>query len=60
MLKQDKNFRLPKDVKRMMSFMSNEKASQFKKLMIQAIIIGSVNPPKEKKKGKQYLTLTEE
>jgi hypothetical protein len=60
MLKQDKNFRLPKDVKRMMSFMPNEKASQFKKLMIQAIIIGSVNPPKEKKKGKQHLTLDEE
>jgi len=53
MLKKDKNFRLPKDVKRMMGFMSPQKASDFKKLMIQGIIIGSINPPKEKKKGKE-------
>jgi hypothetical protein len=60
MLKQDKNFRLPKEVKRMMAFMPSEKASQFKKTMIQGIIIGSINPPKEKKKSRQRVVETEE
>jgi hypothetical protein len=60
MLKQDKNFRLPKEVKRMMAFMSPKKATEFKKLMIQGIIIGSINPPKEKKKGKHRVVETEE
>jgi hypothetical protein len=43
-----------------MAFMSPQKATDFKKLMIQGIIIGSINPPKEKKKGKQKVTDTEE
>jgi hypothetical protein len=53
MLKKDKNFKLPKSVKRMMGAMSKTDASEFKRLMIQAIISGSIEPPREKKKDRK-------
>jgi len=60
MLKQDKNFRLPKPVKRMMAFMPDDQASSFKKLMIRGIIAGSIEPPREKKKGKRKVKVEDE
>jgi hypothetical protein len=60
MIKKDKNFKLPKSVKRMMGAMSKTDASEFKRLMIQAIISGSIEPPREKKKDKKKVVETEE
>jgi hypothetical protein len=60
MLKLDKNFRLPKTVKRFMASMSDADASNFKKLMIKAMIDGSIEPPKEKKKGKRKVVVQDE
>jgi len=51
MLKQDKNFRLPKSVKRMMAGKLCRSPSDFKKSMIEAQIIGSIlvkSPKKDK------------
>lgn len=50
MLRQDKSFRLPKEVKRRLATMSGIDATIYRKSMIRAIILGSVEPPKEKKK----------
>lgn len=60
MIKKDKNFKLSKRIKTMLAFMPKDKASEFKKLMIEAIISGSVEPPREKKKGKRKVAETEE
>ena len=60
MLKQDKNFRLPKTTKRMMAFMEPSYATMYKKEMIRGIILGSIEPPKEKKKGKRKVKVEDE
>lgn len=52
MMKQDQNFRLPKQVKMIMASTLKEEANQFKSLMIEAIIAGSKEVPREKKKNK--------
>ena len=53
MIKRDKNFRFPKENKRVLATMFGEEATSYKKLIIGAIISGSIEPPKEKKKGKR-------
>lgn len=53
MLKKDKNFRFPKENKRILATMSREDASEYKRMIIDAMIAGSIEPPKEKKKGKR-------
>ena len=58
-MKQDHNFRLPKEVKRLLSSMTKEKSSNFKNLIIQSIISGSVEAPREKKKNRNKVTPTE-
>jgi hypothetical protein len=60
MLKKDKNFKLSKSIKRMMAAMPKEESSEFKRLMIEAIIAGSIEPPREKKKDKRKVVETEE
>lgn len=60
MIKKDKNFKLSKRIKTMLAFMSKQEASDYKKLMIEAIIAGSIEPPREKKKGKRKVAETEE
>ncbi len=60
MLKKDKNFRFPKENKRILASMSKQSASGYKKLIIDAIILGSIEPPKEKKKGKRKVKVEDE
>lgn len=60
MIKKDKNFKLSKRIKTMLAFMSKQEASDYKKLMIEAIIAGSIEPPREKKKDKRKVVETEE
>jgi hypothetical protein len=55
MLKRDKNFKLPKYVKTQMAFMPKDKASEYRNLMIEAIIKSSV-PVKSKKQQKETTT----
>ena len=52
MMKQDRNFRLPKEIKRLLATTPKEKRSELKSLMINGIILGSVEPPREKRKNK--------
>jgi hypothetical protein len=52
MMKKDRGFRLPKETKRLLAITPKEKRSQLKNLMIDAIILGSIEPPREKKKNK--------
>ena len=59
MMKQDRNFRLPKEIKRLLASMSKDEAINYKSIMIQSIILGSVEPPREKKKNKQRIITTE-
>jgi hypothetical protein len=58
-MKQDRNFRMPKEVKRLLASMPNQKSSVLKSLMIQGIILGSVETPREKKKNRNNVTQTE-
>ena len=44
----------------MMAAMPKEESSEFKRLMIEAIIAGSIEPPREKKKDKRKVVETEE
>jgi hypothetical protein len=60
MLKKDKNFRFPKENKRILAGMSRQDASAYKKMIIDAMIIGSIEPPKEKKKGKRKVKVEDE
>jgi hypothetical protein len=60
MIKKDKNFKLSKSIKRMMGAMPKEESSEFKRLMIQATISGSIEPPREKKKDKRKVIEVEE
>ena len=51
MLKRDKNFKLPKQVKTQLAFMRDPQArSDYKNAMIQAIIAGSVQVKSKKQK----------
>ena len=50
MIKRDKNFRLPKEIKTKLAFMPKDKANNYRKLMIEAIIKGSI-PIKSTKKN---------
>ena len=59
MMKKDKSFRLPKETKRLLATMSKDKRSEFKNLMIKGIILGSVEPPREKRKHKTKIVQTE-
>ena len=52
MMKKDHSFRLPKEVKRMMSSMPSADSHKYKNLMIEAIITGSKEAPREKKKNR--------
>ena len=57
MMKLDKNYRLDKTTKRMMAMMPSHKANSFKKLIIQADLIGSIQPrPKKSKEQKDNET----
>lgn len=60
MLKKDKNFRFPKENKRILAGMSRQDASAYKKMIIDAMIIGSIEPPKEKKKSKRKVKVEDE
>jgi hypothetical protein len=55
MIKRDKNFKLPKYIKTQMAFMPKDKASEYRNLMIEAIIKSSV-PVKSKKQQKETTT----
>ena len=50
MMKLDKNYRLNKTAKRIMAMMPQEKANSFKKAVIQADLIGSIQPRGKKSK----------
>jgi len=52
MIKRDKNFKLPKYIKTQMAFMPKDKASEYRNLMIEAIIKSSI-PVKSKKQQKE-------
>ena len=52
MMKKDHSFRLPKETKRIMSSMSSADSHEYKNLMIDAIITGSREAPREKKKNR--------
>ena len=59
MMKKDKSFRLPKETKRLLATMPEEKRSNFKDLMIEGIILGSIEPPREKRKHKNKIVGSE-
>lgn len=59
MMKKDKSFRLPKETKRLLATMTKEKRSEFKNLMISGIILGSIEPPREKRKNKNKVIQVE-
>ena len=59
MMKKDKSFRLPKEVKRLLATISKDRQSEFKSLMITGIILGSVEPPREKRKNKNKIVQAE-
>jgi hypothetical protein len=50
MMKLDKNYRLSKTTKRIMAMMAPEKVNAYKKAVIQADIIGSIQPRGKKSK----------
>jgi len=56
MIKRDKSFKLPKQVKVQLAFMTKEKASEYRKLMIDAIIKGSIPVKSSKKKDNNERT----
>ncbi len=59
MMKKDRSFKLPKEIKRMMASKPKEESNKLKRLMIDAIILGSVEPPREKKKHKNKNSVIE-
>lgn len=59
MMKLDQNFRLPKEVKRILASMPKDKSTNYRHLMIQGIILGSVEAPREKKKNRNRAPQTE-
>ena len=56
MLKRDKNFKLSKQIKVQLAFMPKDKASEYRKLMIEAIIKGSIPVKSSKKKDNNERT----
>ncbi len=56
MIKRDKNFKLPKQIKVQLAFMPKDKASEYRKLMIEAIIKGSIPVKSSKKKDNNERT----
>jgi hypothetical protein len=52
MMRKDHSFRLPKEVKRLLSTMPSADSHKYKNLMIEAIITGSKEVPREKKKNR--------
>jgi hypothetical protein len=52
MMKKDHNFRLPKEIKRILSSSTRTNSYEYKNLMIEAIITGSRETPREKKKNR--------
>ena len=56
MLKRDKNFKLPKQIKVQLAFMPKDKASEYRRLMIEAIIKGSIPVKSSKKKDNNERT----
>jgi len=59
MMKKDHNFRLPKEVKCFLSSMDKDESKKYKNLMIEGIISGSVESPREKRKNKNKTPQTE-
>ena len=56
MIKRDKNFKLPKQIKVQLAFMPKDKASEYRRLMIEAIIKGSIPVKSSKKKDNNERT----
>jgi hypothetical protein len=56
MIKRDKNFKLPKQIKVQLAFMPKDKANEYRKLMIDAIIKGSILVKSLKKKDNNERT----
>ena len=59
MMKKDRSFRLPKETKRLLATIPKDRRSEFKSLMINGIILGSVEPPREKRKNKNKVVQVE-
>jgi len=59
MMKKDKSFRLPKETKRLLATIPKDRRSEFKSLMINGIILGSVEFPREKRKNKNKVVQVE-
>jgi hypothetical protein len=57
MMRRDQSFRLPKEIKRILSSSTNANSNELKNLMIEAIITGSKEAPREKKKNKHKLVV---
>ena len=57
MMRRDQSFRLPKEVKRLLSSNTSANPHEYKNLMIEAIISGSKEAPREKKKNKHKLVV---
>lgn len=53
MIRRDKNFRLSKQIKRLLAGMSGQKKSDFKNAMIEATILGSVLIKNKKDKNEK-------
>lgn len=60
MIKRDKNYRLPKTVKRMMAGKLCKNPNQFKNSMIEGQIIGSIFVKQSKKKSDNKVVAEEE
>ena len=56
MIKRDKNFKLPKQIKTQLAFIPKDKASEYRRLMIEAIIKGSIPVKSSKKKDNNERT----
>lgn len=59
MMKKDRSFRLPKETKRLLATIPKDRRSEFKNLMISGIILGSIEPPREKRKNKNKVVQVE-
>jgi hypothetical protein len=57
MMRKDHSFRMPKEVKRILSSMPSTESYNYKNLMIEAIITGSREAPREKKKNRNKLVV---
>ena len=57
MMRREQSFRVPKEIKRILSSSTNANSHELKNLMIEAIITGSKEAPREKKKNKHKLVV---